>query len=69
LVPAVTTGPDHRPLTIEELDRWVLFGGTWRTVRVGEGEATVELCTCTDEAVERRETSDPSVIARLRDPG
>jgi hypothetical protein len=61
----VTVEPEHRPLTIEELDQWVLFGGTWRTVRVGEGQATVELCTCTGEAVERRETSDPSVIARL----
>ena len=64
----MTIEPDHRPLTIEELDHWVLFGGTWRTVRVGEGRATIELCTCTSEAVERRETSDPGVIARLRDP-
>jgi hypothetical protein len=61
----LTIGPEHRPLTIEELDQWVLFGGTWRTVRVGEGDATVELCTCTSEPVERRETRDPGVIALL----
>jgi hypothetical protein len=66
LTAAVTIGSGPRPLTIEELDHWVLFGGTWRTLQVVEGHATVELCTCTSEAVERRETSDPRVIARLR---
>jgi hypothetical protein len=64
----MTIGPHNRPLTLEELDHWVLFGGTWRAVRVAEGRATIELCTCTSEAVERRETSDPGVLARLRDP-
>ncbi|MGI8711589.1 MAG: hypothetical protein ACR2NR_00065 [Solirubrobacteraceae bacterium] len=55
-----------RPLTSAELDQWVLFGGTWRTVAVDDRRGIVELCTCAGEAMDRRESGDPAVIARLR---
>jgi hypothetical protein len=42
-----------------------LFGATSRLVRVRSDHATVDLCTCTGELVERRETDDLSVIEQL----
>jgi hypothetical protein len=56
-----------RELTADELDRWVLFGGTWRTVQVDEHRGVVDLCTCAGEAVDRRQSTDSEVMARLRD--
>jgi len=52
-------------LTIAGLDRWVLFGATWRVVDLSPDHATVDLCTCTGETVERRESQDPAVLAYL----
>ena len=57
--------PHTHPLTFEELERWTLFGGTWRVVALTAGHAEVELCTCSGEGVDRRETGDPRVIERL----
>jgi hypothetical protein len=54
------------PLTIPALERWVLFGATWRVVAISAHHATVDLCACTGETVERREADDPAVIAYLR---
>jgi hypothetical protein len=56
---------ERPPLTIDELEQWELFGGTWRTLEHGGGHAVVELCACTSEAIDRRQTSDPAVLARL----
>lgn len=56
-----------RPLTIDELERWVAFGARWRPVQIGDGQAVVELCQCTGELVELRATSDARTIAYLRD--
>jgi hypothetical protein len=56
-----------RPLTIEELERWVAFGAKWRPVQIGDDHAIVELCQCTGELVEQRSTSDARTIAYLRD--
>jgi hypothetical protein len=53
-------------MTIDELERWVLFGAQWRVVDISDASAEVEFCTCTGEAVERRRTGDPTVIRYLR---
>jgi hypothetical protein len=55
-----------RPLSVDELERWALFGAQWRVVDCSDERAVVDLCTCTGELVERRETSDPALIAHLR---
>jgi hypothetical protein len=57
---------DLRPLTIEELERWVAFGASWRPVQISHEQAIVELCQCTGELVEQRATSDAQTIAYLR---
>lgn len=54
-----------RPLTIDELERWVEFGAQWRPVTISDDHAVVDLCQCTGELVERRETRNPSVISYL----
>lgn len=55
-----------RPLTIEELERWVMFGARWRPVRIADELALVDLCQCTDELVERRRATDRGVIDYIR---
>jgi hypothetical protein len=55
-----------RPLTIEELERWVAFGAGWRAVHIEDDRAVVELCQCTGELVECRPVLDRDVIAYLR---
>ena len=57
---------DTGDLTIDALERWALFGAHWRVIDVSDTRALVELRTCTDEPVERREVSDAGVIAYLR---
>ncbi len=54
------------PLTIDALERWVDFGAKLRVVELDGGHAVVELCQCTGELVERRDTTDPEVIEYLR---
>lgn len=51
--------------TIEDLERWRLFGAGCRIVERGDGHAVFEMCTCTGETVERHESSDPELIAYL----
>lgn len=58
--------PSHRPLTLPELERWVAFGGTWQPVLLTEEQAVVDLCRCTGEREERRESLDAEVIRYLR---
>ena len=53
-------------LTIDVLERWVLFGAQWRIVDPSGQSAVVDLCTCTGELVERLESDDPTVIRYLR---
>jgi hypothetical protein len=60
------SGAASRSLSVEELERWVLFGATWRLVQTTEGCAIVDLCQCTGELVERRVASDPAVLEYLR---
>jgi hypothetical protein len=52
-------------LTREELDHWTQFGATFRVVDLGPDRATVDLCTCTGELVERRHDLDPALINHL----
>lgn len=54
-------------LTVEELERWVEFGAQWRAVGVSDELAVVDMCQCTGELVERRESDDPAVIAYVRE--
>lgn len=58
--------PGVRPLTIAELEQWVTFGAWWRARQIGETQVIVDLCQCTGEFVERRESIDPEVIAYVR---
>jgi hypothetical protein len=53
-------------LTIDALERWVLFGAQWRIVELSSARAVVNLCTCTGEPVERLESEDPAVIGYVR---
>ena len=53
-------------LTIDVLERWVLFGAQWRIVDLSGQSAVVDLCACTGEPVERLESDDPTVIRYLR---
>jgi hypothetical protein len=62
-------------LTISDLERWVLSGGTWLVADISNEHAVVDLCTCSREPMERVESDDPAVIGYLRtvhselDPG
>jgi hypothetical protein len=53
-------------LSIDALERWVLFGAQWRIVELTGERAVVELCACTGEPVERLECDDPGLIGYLR---
>jgi hypothetical protein len=53
-------------LTIDALERWVLFGAQWRIADLSGERAVVDLCTCTGELVERLESDDPALIRYLR---
>jgi hypothetical protein len=53
-------------VTLEDLNRWVLSGAHWRVVDVTNQRVIVDLCACTGELVERRQSNDPAVIGYLR---
>ncbi len=48
------------------LQRWEEHGAQWRLLELHDGGATVELCTCTGEPVDRVESSDPELLALVR---
>jgi hypothetical protein len=54
------------PLTVADLERWELSGARWRVVQVSEEQVVLDLCACTGEVVERRESSDAEVIRYVR---
>ena len=56
----------HEPLTVDRLERWVLFGAQWRIVDISTDHAVVEFRTCTGELVERAASDDQAVIDYLR---
>jgi hypothetical protein len=53
-------------LTIDALERWVLFGAQWRVVHLSDEKAVVDLCACTGARVERLESDDPVLISYVR---
>jgi hypothetical protein len=50
---------------VERLHHWEASGGTARVVRLGDGEAVVDLCACTGEPMERLTSGDADLIALL----
>jgi hypothetical protein len=59
--------PDtHGQHLLENVENWTLSGGSWRIASISKERAVVELCACTGEPMERLESDDPTVIARLR---
>jgi hypothetical protein len=54
------------PLTVGDLERWEVFGAQWRVVHLSDRRAILDLCTCTGEPVERRESDDPALIEWVR---
>ena len=57
----------ERESPIEQLIRWEEHGAEWRTVHVSDEHASVDLCTCYGEPIDQLESSDPSLIAWLRE--
>jgi hypothetical protein len=53
-------------VTVSELERWSLFGASWRVVEITDARAVVDLCQCTGELEARRVVTDPEVLAYLR---
>jgi hypothetical protein len=53
-------------VTVDELERWELFGARWRVVHLSDEHAEVELRTCAGEPLERRVSNDLRVIGYLR---
>jgi hypothetical protein len=49
-------------VSVDELERWLLFGAQWRLAGRSDDGILVDLCQCTGEPVERRESRDPEVI-------
>jgi hypothetical protein len=53
-------------LSLADLQRWEVFGATWRVVEITDDRALLDLCACTGELVERRESCDHALIDYLR---
>jgi len=47
--------------------RWEEHGAEWRAVHVSDERAIVDLCTCYGEPVDQIRSSDPDLIAWLRE--
>ena len=54
------------PLTLADLERWELFGATWRVVEVTDDRALLDMCACTGQLVERRASGDLALIDYVR---
>ncbi len=52
---------------LDVLARWEAHGALWRSYRVSDEEAVVELCTCTGEPVDELRTRDPALLRYLAD--
>lgn len=57
---------NSQPVTVDDLESWVLSGGRWRVLDISNEHAVVDMCTCTGEPMERLESGDPAVIRYLR---
>lgn len=56
-------------LKIEDLERWVENGATWRAVEVSDARVVVDLCTCYGEPVDRLAADAPEVVEYVRARG
>jgi hypothetical protein len=56
----------NAPLTLADLERWELFGATWRVVELSDDRALLDMCACTGQLVERRESADRALIDHVR---
>jgi hypothetical protein len=54
------------PLTLADLERWELFGATWRVVELSDDRALLDMCACTGQPVERRKSEDRALINYVR---
>lgn len=52
--------------TIKELEDWEGSGAVWRPAEIRAGRATVDLCSCTGELMERVESEDPEFVDFVR---
>jgi hypothetical protein len=50
---------------VDRFAQWLASGGSLRLVSMADGEATVDLCACTGEIMERAATRDPEWLRRL----
>jgi hypothetical protein len=53
-------------MTIDRLERWVLFGAQWTVVEISSEHVVVDFCTCTGVLVERLQSDDPAMIRYLQ---
>jgi hypothetical protein len=53
-------------LTLADLERWELFGATWRVVELSDDRALLDMCACTGQLVERRTSDDRALIDYVR---
>lgn len=53
-------------LTLADLERWELFGATWRLVELSDERAVLDMCACTGHLVERRASGDRALIDYVR---
>ncbi len=53
-------------LTLADLERWELFGATWRVVELSDDRALLDMCACTGQLVERRESHDLALLQYVR---
>jgi hypothetical protein len=58
--------PRDSGLTLADLERWELFGATWRVGEIASDHVIIDLCACTGDLVERRESRDAELIDRVR---
>jgi hypothetical protein len=60
------TADARREVTVEDLERWVEHGATWRTLELNEERAVVQMCTCYGEPVDLLVSGEPEVIEFVR---
>ncbi len=53
--------------SVADLERWRDHGATYRVLELCDDHVVIELCTCFGEPIERVESTDPTLIAYLRD--
>jgi hypothetical protein len=51
---------------VSVLERWREHGASFRVLHLSDDAATVELCSCLGDPVERLESSDPRLLSYLR---